>query len=129
MVRIVVRDFEEAGRAFERFRSIVIEAAQTKSLVLAERILSTAIDLCPKDTGALAASGRLELLGEGEALIKFGGSEFTNPRTLRPVLYARFVHEGTSRMSPRPFVRWAISIHTGEWAREVVEEVRTLGNR
>jgi hypothetical protein len=63
---------------------------------------------CPVDTGALIASVRAERRGPLETALVAGGIQYMNPKTGRPVDYARHVHNGTSRMPARPFLLQAV---------------------
>lgn len=78
--------------------------------------------LCPVDTGALQASIRIEDRGVHRISIVAGGAGFVNPRTLRPVDYARRVHEGTSSAPPRPFLLQAVLMERGRYLRAMLEE-------
>jgi hypothetical protein len=49
-----------------------------------------------------------------------GGASYINPRTGLPVDYARHVHDGTSRMPPRPFLLQAMIQERLRYAREML---------
>ena len=55
-------------------------------------ILAASQPLVPVDTGALKRSGRVEPDPKGAAVLVYGGSGFTNPRTGRVIDYAGVVH-------------------------------------
>jgi hypothetical protein len=119
MVRIV--DVDELPEALEGLPDRISEAAWA-ALGLEEAV-PIAKALCPVDTGALAGSIRVERTGPlGSALVA-GGSEYTNPRTGRPVDYAAVVHEGTSGRPARPFLRQALLIEASGIARVMLEGV------
>jgi len=83
---------------------------------------NTAKSLCPVDTSALLSSIRTEARGLHEVAIVAGGGGFTNPRTGRDVDYAREVHDGTSRMPPRPFLLQAVLLERERYLREMLAE-------
>lgn len=84
-----------------------IGSAARSSLSL-QHVVTAARSFCPVDTGALSASVRAEVRGPYEAALVAGGAQHINPRTMRPVDYARVVHEGTSRTPARPFLLQAV---------------------
>ena len=84
-----------------------IGSAAQSSLSL-QHVVTAARSFCPVDTGALSASVRAEVRGPYETALVAGGAQYINPRTMRPVDYARVVHEGTSRTPARPFLLQAI---------------------
>ena len=75
---------------------------------------------CPADTGALMGSIRAEMRGPHTMALVAGGGGHINPRTGRPVDYARHVHDGTSRMPPRPFLLQAVIQERLRYAREML---------
>ena len=75
---------------------------------------------CPADTGALMGSIRAEMRGPHKMALVAGGGGHINPRTGRPVDYARHVHDGTSRMPPRPFLLQAVIQERLRYAREML---------
>ena len=81
---------------------------------------AAAKSFCPVDTGALLDSVRWELRGPYEAALIAGGLGYINPRTGLPVDYARFVHDGTSRMPARPFLLQAVIQERLRYAREML---------
>ena len=85
----------------------VIEGAARAALMLPSMV-AAAKSFCPVDTGALMASIRAEMRGALSASLVAGGGGHVNPRTGRAVDYASSVHEGTSRMPPRPFLLQAV---------------------
>ena len=66
-------------------------------------MVAAAKAFCPMDTGALMASIRAEMREGLSAALVAGGAGYVNPRTGMPIDYARHVHDGTSRVPPRPF--------------------------
>ena len=82
-------------------------------------MVAAAKAFCPVDTGALMASVRAEMRGDLSAALVAGGGGFINPRTGRPVDYARHVHDGTSRMPARPFLLQAIIAEMLRFIREM----------
>ena len=72
-------------------------------LAVMEKVKDTAIDLCPKDTGALASSinlegGSISASRQGdffEANVYAGSPDIINPKTGKPTSdYAMLVHDG-----------------------------------
>jgi len=86
-------------------------------------MLAAAQSFCPVDTGALLGSVRWELRGPHEAALVAGGLGYINPRTGRPVDYARHVHDGTSRMPARPFLLQAVIQERLRYAWEMLRRV------
>ena len=86
-------------------------------------MLAAAHSFCPVDTGALLGSVRWELRGPHEAVLVAGGLGYINPRTGRPVDYARHVHDGTSRMPARPFLLQAVIQERLRYALEMLRRV------
>jgi len=84
-------------------------------------MLAAAQSFCPVDTGALLSSIRWEIRGPHEAALVAGGLNYVNPRTGRPVTYARHVHDGTSRTPARPFLLQAILQERLRMARAMME--------
>jgi hypothetical protein len=109
---------EDLGLEFELLPQKIGDAA---ALTLHEPwMLAAAQSLCPVDTGALLGSIRWELRGPHGAALIAGGLGYVNPRTGRPVDYARHVHDGTSRMPARPFLLQAVLQERLRYAREML---------
>jgi hypothetical protein len=96
--------FEQEAEVQEEIKDMIdnlpAEIAQELDNVM-QKILSLAIELCPKDTGALASSINLEggAISEGNdfynASIYAGSEDIINPKTGKPTSeYAMMVHEG-----------------------------------
>jgi len=75
------------------------------------RALGLARAYCPVKTGALRDTIRVERTGPHSAKLSAGD---TNVR------YAGFVHEGTSRMPPRPFIAQALAVEREYIAQEIL---------
>jgi hypothetical protein len=73
-----------------------------------ETMVAAAQAFCPVDSGALLGSIRAERVGPLESVLAAGGLQYINPRTMRPVLYAEYVHEGTSTTPAHPFLLQAL---------------------
>lgn len=84
-------------------------------------MVAAAQAFCPVDTGALMGSIRAEPRGPHAVALVAGGAQYVNPRTGRPVDYARFVHDGTSRTPARPFLLQAVLSERLRFVREVLE--------
>jgi len=113
---------EDLGLEFGLLAQSMREAAQMTLQV--PFMIAAAKSLCPIDTGALMRSIRAERRGPYETALIAGGGGFINPRTGREVDYARYVHDGTSRMPARPFLLQAIISQRLRFAREMLR--RTL---
>ena len=74
------------------------------------KVVHRARELCPVKTGALRDSIRVERLGLTRVKLVAGGYEYRNPVTGLPVNYAIYVHEGTSKMPARPFLKVALAV-------------------
>ena len=95
-----------------------IEAA-AKATLWMPFMVTAAKAFCPVDTGALMASVRAEMRGGLSAALVAGGGGYVNPRTGRPVDYARHVHDGTSRVLARPFLLQAVLSERLRFIREM----------
>ena len=82
-------------------------------------MVAAAKAFCPVDTGSLMASVRAEMRGDLSAALIAGGGGYVNPRTGRPVDYARRVHDGTSRLPARPFLLQAVLSERLRFIREM----------
>ena len=111
---------EELALELRALPTKISEAAATA--LRAPLFEEAARGLCPVDTGALQASIRTE--GRGAHLIALlaGGTGYVNPRTMRPVDYARRVHEGSGGAPPRPFLLQAVLLERGRCLRAMLEE-------
>ena len=63
---------------------------------------------CPVMTGALRDSIRYLKAAILDIVFLAGGFQYINPLTGKYIDYARYVHDGTSKMPPRPFLLQAI---------------------
>ena len=95
-----------------------IEEAAQMALQMPSMV-ATAKAFCPVDTGTLMASIRAETRGALSVTLVAGGGGYINPRTGRPVDYARSIHEGTSRTPARPFLLQAVLSERTRFAREM----------
>ena len=82
-------------------------------------MVAAAKAFCPVDTSALMSSIRAEMRGDLSAALVAGGGGYINPRTGRPVDYARHVHDGTSHMPARPFLLQAVIAERLRFIREM----------
>jgi len=96
-----------------------ISAAATQALQLSQMV-GTAKSLCPIHTGALMSSIRAEQRGIHNSVLIAGGVSYVNPLTGGSVDYARVVHDGTSRRSPRPFMLQAVLTERLSLAHEII---------
>ena len=78
---------------------------------------------CPTASGALRDSIRVERPSRDAALLAAGGLAYINPVTGGPVTYAGAVHDGSSRMAPRPFLIQALAAE-----REHIASMIALGS-
>ena len=95
-----------------------IEAAAQATLGM-PFMVAAAKAFCPVDTGALMSSIRAEMRGDLSAALVAGGGGYVNPRTGMPVDYARYVHDGTSRVPARPFLLQAVLAERLRFIREM----------
>jgi len=121
MVRVRRRvRFEDLGLELRMLPQRIGEAAHVALQM--PWMVAAAKSFCPVDTGALMASIRAERRGALRAALVAGGGGFFNPRTGREVDYAVPVHEGTSRMPPRPFLLQAVLQTRLRFAREMFQK-------
>ncbi|MBL7169364.1 hypothetical protein ISS40_11880 [Candidatus Bathyarchaeota archaeon] len=112
---------EDLGLEFRMIPKKIEEAAQ--ATLGMPFMVAAAKAFCPVDTGALMASVRAEMRGDLLATLVAGGGGFINPRTGRPVDYARHVHDGTSRVPARPFLLQAVLSERLKFIREMFERM------
>lgn len=116
--------FEDLGMEFRLLPQKIGEAA-TLSLQMTW-MEAAAKAFCPVETATLLGTIRWILRGPYEAALIAGGLQYINPKTGRPVDYARYVHEGTSKMAPRPFLLQAIIQQRLRYAREMLRKTVEL---
>ena len=85
-----------------------------------ETMVAAAQALCPFDTGALLGSIRAERVGPLESVLAAGGIQYVNYRTMKPVLYAECVHEGTSTTPACPFLLQAVLLERGNLLQRIM---------
>jgi HK97 gp10 family phage protein len=90
---------------FPRYASGVRAAMAAHTRATAEMVATGAKERAPVDTGNLRASIHAQSTGEASAVV--------GPGVQAP--YSIFVHEGTRRMSPRPFLRQAAEAVRPYW--------------
>ena len=78
--------------------------------------------VCPVMTGALRDSIRVERPTPHTAKLLAGGVGFIDPLTGKPVDYAKYVHDGTSRIPARPFLTQALMSEKLNIAREILHK-------
>ncbi len=90
-----------------------------------DQIANQSIRNAPKITGSLRRSIKSHParkgLGEITVQVSAGG-----PSSPHDVDYAVFVHEGTSRMGPNPFMRKAFNKVIPQWEKEVADVAELL---
>jgi len=101
--RIRIDELEDELRSLPDKIGIAAETALDN-----QNILELAKINCPVMTGALRDSIRFIKATPLHIVFFAGGVQFINPLTGHWVDYARYVHEGTSKMPPRPFLLQAI---------------------
>lgn len=111
-----------------------------------DKIYNAAIQFCPIDTGALVSTIQIVegVLGEASGSIKdvmifnksiiAGDETITNPKTGRPVDYARFVHDGyTTRggvwKAGVPFLTEAVEMYMVELEEAINKVIDYLEKR
>ena len=102
----LMEDLQDASR---NIKSRVADVYQTSG----PTFVRTAVRLAPEDTGALKRSIGYTV-NRRIPRIRIGSiKRSVNPKSGRLAMsYARYVHDGTSRMPPRPFVSQSIAKHT-----------------
>lgn len=94
MMEIKAKGINEAAKTLEEFANN-IEGVITKDLEkLGQEVLALANSLTPVRTGYLQSRNQLEI--EGKRIKLFNDAQ-----------YAPFVHDGTSKQEPRPFLSQA----------------------
>lgn len=81
----------------------------------------------PVDTGSLRKSHRITRGTRSGRTTTVGvavGGRVKNPKTGRLVDYAHFVHDGTSKQAPNPFLLKAVRKHKNKLPKEVMRELR-----
>lgn len=104
-----------------RMISPSIEKAVENALSLDLMVLA-AKAFCPVDTGALMGSIRAERKGPLESDLVAGGIQYINIKTMQPVLYAEYVHDGTTTMPARPFLLQAVLLERQRMLQRILEE-------
>jgi len=104
-----------------RMISPSIEKAAENALNLDFMVLA-AKAFCPVDTGALMGSIRAERKGPLESDLVAGGIQYINLKTMQPVLYAEYVHDGTTTMPGRPFLLQAVLLERQRMLQRILEE-------
>ncbi|KKK72124.1 hypothetical protein LCGC14_2907030 [marine sediment metagenome] len=102
----LLADIDRAGRDVKKRVADVYKAT-------GPMFVRSAKQFAPIDTGALRGSMGYRVNRKMPRL-RFGTlNKSINPKTGRPATtYAGFVHEGTSRVGPRPFLRQSLKKHT-----------------
>jgi len=122
-----------------RMKEALNPAAVKSIRRVAEEVRDYAKTICPVGTpestgipgyigGSLKKSGRVGSYARPakhvfSIRVTFGGY-ITNPNTKRKVDYAKYVHEGTSKMTPRPFLLTSIMKHRESLAKAIKEEIK-----
>lgn len=96
-----------AKNMIKRVDKGVTKAFKSEALKLKSAIAAR----CPVDTGRLQDSIDVNVVSQGQ-----------NPRiTVRTVYYGKFVEEGTSKMSARPFIKSAVFDFGNTFKKEVAK--------
>ncbi len=90
------------------------------------RVLDFAKAWCPVSSGALRDSIRVERPNPRDAKLMAGGLDYLNPDTGKPIDYARFVHDGTSKMAPRPFLLQALIAEKHNIAKGIIDKTVSM---
>lgn len=109
---VQVTGIQSVVKTLERIRDGAIPTIRQALEIAGERILVKAREYCPKDTGALRASGRVEVVNAGagpttlRVHVTFGGRLDGRSREFKGtvyagqvVYYAVYVHERTDAVS------------------------------
>ncbi len=102
----LLTDIDRAGRDVKKRVADVYEAT-------GPIFVRSAKQFAPIDTGALRGSMGYKV-NRRMPRLRFGTLKRSiNPKSGRPATtYAGYVHEGTTRMGPRPFIRQSLKKHT-----------------
>lgn len=111
---------QELGPEFALLAQKIRESAH--STLEIPWMVVAAKSFCPVNTGALMDSIRSERRGPYTVTIIAGGGGIINPQTGREVNYAGFVHDGTSKTPPRPFLMQAVIQERPRFAREMMNQ-------
>lgn len=111
------RVFDNLSKAYRGFGRQINKTTMLGVHDTAKRILKTAKQNAPVDTGALRRSGRIRKL-KNSVKVTFGGSSIP-----RNVTYAEFVEEGTFSRPPTYFLKRAIKAHMGNLSKDVTKRV------
>lgn len=97
--------FREASQRFQKIGAAVDRGARRAEAVSAERFTATARLLAPTETGAL-----------GRSMVADGGAVriVDAPGDQDPANYYDLIEYGTSRITPRPFLRPAAALLVGQ---------------
>mgnify|MGYP003154610765 CR=1 FL=1 len=116
------RRWRKAGRAMDMFADAQDDATLQAQHEVMKKILRSAKEFAPVDTGALRRSGRVRKLKSGSK-VTFGGAS-----TPKRVDYAAFVEYGTMRVPPRYFLKKALKKHQKHFKRDVVRAISKQWN-
>lgn len=119
-------------------RDSLEESVRAELDAIMQSVLATAIDLCPKDTGALASSISLEngVISSGDfygCSIYAGSEDIINPKTGKPTSeYALMVHDGHVMPNGEfwegmPFLDMAFAQYEGELQACVDKALSEMG--
>lgn len=137
---------EEVMKDLENFGKKIPEEVKQRLLKVLDKIKADAFDYCPKDTWTLARtirwmsiptlaslkqSGEKALIILDKALVA-GDPTKINPKTGRPCIYARWVHDGHRLRNGmfwvgRPFLTWAWSANEVELNKAIEGALKKLG--
>lgn len=82
----------------------------------ARKVQRAAKQNAPRDTGLLAESIGIDLIGDGRSteMTAFVGSA---------VFYGRFLEHGTARMEPKPFLGPALAANRSDFERSIGDDI------
>ena len=86
-----------------------------------DRVVADGIKFAPRITGSLRKSIKRQRKGLGSISITAGG-----PSSPHDVDYAAYVHDGTVRMAPNPFLRKAVNKNLPKYEKEMADVMALL---
>ena len=107
---------EELRALPEKIESAVEECLDLGNMLFWARMF------CPVKSGSLRDTIRAYRISPTSTVLLAGGWEYINTETGKPVDYARYVHDGTSRQVAQPFFIQAVEMEKDNLRRAILEK-------